>query len=81
MFAAFTDIVADIDTRGWYAPMLNVMDNKCSKAVKAHIRTNHMDIHLIPPHNHRVNDAKFAIATFKKDVISALATVNRNCPL
>jgi hypothetical protein len=40
-----------------------------------------MDINLVPPHNHRVNAAKRAIAIFKKHFISALATVNRNCPL
>jgi hypothetical protein len=40
-----------------------------------------MDIHLVPPHNHRVNTTKCAIATFKEHFISALATVDRNCPL
>jgi hypothetical protein len=42
---------------------------------------NHIDIHLIPPHNHRVNAAKHVIATFKENFISTLATVDRNCPL
>jgi hypothetical protein len=40
-----------------------------------------MDIHLVPPHNHRVNAAERAIATFKEHFISALATVDKNCPL
>jgi hypothetical protein len=40
-----------------------------------------MDIHLVPPHNHRINAAKCAIATFKEHFIVGLATVNRNCPL
>ncbi len=47
----FTDILATLNARG-YAPALNVMDNECSKAVEAHIRSNKMDIHLVPPHNH-----------------------------
>jgi hypothetical protein len=51
------------------------------KAIHAHIRSNHMDIHLIPPHNHRVNAAKRVIATFKEHYISALTTVDRNCQL
>jgi hypothetical protein len=80
MIAAFTDILANFNAQG-YAPTLNIMDNECSKVVKAHIQGNHMDIHLVPPHNHRVNAAKCAIATFKEHFISALPTVNRNCPL
>jgi hypothetical protein len=80
MIAAFKDILATLNNRG-YAPRLNVMDNECSKAVKAHIRRNNMDIHLIPPHNHRVNAAERAIRTFKEHFISALATVDKDCPL
>ncbi len=78
MIAAFTDILANLNTNR-YAPTLNVMDNECSKAVEAHIQINHIDIHLIPPHNHRVNAAKRVNATFKEHFISALATANRNC--
>jgi hypothetical protein len=51
MIAAFTNILTNLNACG-YAPMLNVMDNECSKAVEAHIRTNSMDIHLVLPHNH-----------------------------
>jgi hypothetical protein len=80
MIAAFTDILATLNDRG-YAPALNVMDNECSKAVEAHIRSKKMDIHLVPPHNHRVNAAKRAITTFKEHFISTLATVNKDCPL
>jgi hypothetical protein len=48
MIAAFTKILTDLNAYG-YAPTLNVMDNECSKAVKAHItRTKSMDIHLVP---------------------------------
>ncbi len=46
IIAAFADILADLNARG-YSSTLNVMDNECSKAVKAHIRSNHMDIHLV----------------------------------
>jgi len=80
MIAAFTDILATLIACG-YAPALNVMDNKCSKAVKAHIRSNKMDVHLVPPHNHRENVAECAITTFKEHFISALATVDKDCPL
>jgi hypothetical protein len=80
MIVAFKDILATLNTHG-YALTLNVTDNECSKAVEAHIRSNNMDIHLVPPHNHRVNAAERAIATFKEHFISALATVNKDCLL
>jgi hypothetical protein len=81
MIAAFKeDILATLNTHG-YVPTLNGMDHKCSKAVEAHIRSSNMDIHLVPPHNHRVNPAERAIATFKEHFISALATVDKDCPL
>jgi hypothetical protein len=40
-----------------------------------------MDIHLVHPHNHHVNAAKHAIATFKEHFIAGLAMVGRNYPL
>jgi hypothetical protein len=80
MIAAFTNILTNLNACG-YIPTLNFMDNECSKAVEAHITTNNMDIHLLPPHNHRVNAAERAIATFKEHFISALTTVDKDCPL
>jgi hypothetical protein len=80
MIAAFTGILANLNACG-YSPTLNVMDNECSKAVDAHIQSNHMDTHLIPPHNHRVDTTERTIAMFKEHFISALTTVNRNCLL
>jgi hypothetical protein len=77
MIAVFIDILANFNAR-WYALTLNIMDNECSKVVKAHIQSNHMDIHLVPPHNHWVNTAKHGIATFKEHFISALTTVDSN---
>ncbi len=80
MIAAFSDIFSTLAAHG-YAPTLNVRDNKCSKAVKAHIKVNKTNVHLVPPHNHRVNATERAIATFKEHFIVGLATVNKDCPL
>jgi hypothetical protein len=80
MNAVFTDILANLNTRR-YSPTLNIMANEFSETIEAHIQNNHMDIHLVPPHNHWVNAIKCAIATFKEHFISALATVGKNCPL
>jgi hypothetical protein len=80
MIVAFSDIFSTLAAHG-YVPNLNVMDNECSKAVEAHIGANKMNIHLVPPHNHPVNAAECAIATFKEHFIVGLATVDKNCPL
>jgi hypothetical protein len=77
---AFTDIFNVLRARQ-YQPALNVMDNKCLKAVEKHIHHNTVEIQLVPPHNHRVNVAKRAIGTFKEHFVAALATVDMNCPL
>jgi hypothetical protein len=77
--SAFTDIFAALRARN-YQLTLNVMDNKCSKAVERHIQNNTLDIQLVPPHNHRVNAAERAISTFKEHFVAALATIDMNCP-
>jgi hypothetical protein len=57
------------------------MDNECSTAVKNYIRSEKINIQLVPLHNHRVNAAERAIATFKEHFIAALATMDMHCPL
>jgi hypothetical protein len=80
MITAFTEVIATLRARG-YHPALNVMDNECSAAVEKHIKASKINIKLVPAHNHRVNAAKQAIATFKEHFIAALATVDKLCPL
>jgi hypothetical protein len=80
MITAFTKILATLAAHG-YKPTLNVTDNECSKTVEAYIKSNKMDIHLVPPHNHGVNATERAITTFKEHFITGLATVDKNCPL
>jgi hypothetical protein len=75
MVIAFTEVITTLKTRG-YHPTLNVMDNECSAAVEKYIRSENISIHLVPPHNHRVNAAEQAIATFKEHFIAVLATVD-----
>jgi hypothetical protein len=78
--AAFTEVFNILQVRD-YQPALNVMDNKCSKAVGKHTQSNKMEIQLVPPHNHRANATKRAIGTFKKHFVAALATADMLCPL
>jgi hypothetical protein len=80
MITAFTEVITTLCARG-YHPELNVIDNECSAAVEKHIKASKINIHFVPPHNHHVNAAKQAIATFKEHFIAALATVDKLCPL
>ncbi len=80
MITAFTEVITTLRARG-YHPALNVMDNECSAAVEKHIKASKINIQLVLPHNHHVNAAKRAIATFKEHFIAALAIVDKLCPL
>jgi len=80
MVTAFREVITTLKTGG-YCPALNVMDNECFAAVEKYIRSEQINIQLVPPHNHRVNAAERAIATFKEHFIAALATVDMHCPL
>ena len=80
MVTAFTKVITTLKTGG-YHPALNIMDNECSAAVKKYIRSEKINIQLVPPHSHQVNAAERAIATFKEHFIAALATVDMHCPL
>jgi hypothetical protein len=58
-----------------------MIDNKCSAAVNKYIWSKTINIKLVSPHNHRVNVAECAIATFKEHFIIALTIVDMLCPL
>jgi hypothetical protein len=58
-----------------------VLDNKCLAAMKACIKENNMDYKLIPPGQHRQNQAERTIQTFQAHIISILAGVNDKFPL
>jgi hypothetical protein len=77
---AFTDVITTLKTGG-YHPALNVMDNEYFATVEKYIRDEKINIQLVPPHNHRVNAAEQAIATFKEHFIAALTTVDMHCLL
>jgi hypothetical protein len=80
MVTAFTKVITILKAGG-YQPALNVMDNECSATIKKYIKSENINIQLVPPHNHRVNAAERAIATFKEHFIAALATMDTHCPL
>jgi len=80
MVTAFREVITILKTGGC-CPALNVMDNEFSAAVEKYIRSEQINIQLVPPHNHRVNATERAIATFKEHFIAALTTVDMHCPL
>ncbi len=59
----------------------HILDNKASKAFKELIRENELEYELVPPGNHRRNQAECAIQTFKAHFIVILARVDNKFPL
>jgi hypothetical protein len=57
------------------------LDNEASDAFKECITRNGMKYKLVPPGNHRLNQAERAIQTFKAHFISILAGVDDKFPL
>jgi hypothetical protein len=80
MVTAFNEVISTLKAGG-YTPSLNVMDNKRLAVVEKYIKSEKIGIQLVPPHNHRVNAAEHAIATFKEHFIAALATVDTHLPI
>ncbi len=56
------------------------LDNECLAAMKACIKDNNMDYKLVPPGQHRQNQAERAIQTFNAHFVSILAGVDNKIP-
>ena len=59
----------------------HTLDNKASDALKQYIRKQEIQFELVPPGNHRRNQAERAIQTFKARFIAILAGVDDKFPL
>jgi hypothetical protein len=79
MVQAFTNMITIPKSQG-YQPALKVIDNECSNTVKKYIWSKTIDIQLVSPHNHHVNAAEWAIATFKENFIASLSMFDTLCP-
>jgi hypothetical protein len=80
MVEAFQDIYTYLTERG-FKPKLNVMDNQCSRAVQAYIKSTGAEVQLVNPDDHWVNAAERAIQTRKNHWIAGMGTLDPNCPL
>ena len=58
-----------------------ILDNECSTALKSCIQGSGIEYELVPPVQHRRNQAERAIQTFKAHFISILAGINDKFPL
>ena len=59
----------------------HTLDNEASDALKQYIRKQEIQFELMPPGNHRRNQAERAIQTFKAHLIAILAGVDNKFPL
>jgi hypothetical protein len=59
----------------------HTLDNEASDALKQYIRGQQIQFELVPPGNHRRNQAERAIQTFKAHFIAILAGVDDKFPL
>ena len=57
------------------------MDNQATKVIKAYLTPREVALHLVEPHNHRVNAAERAIQTFKNCFVGALGTTDADFPI
>ncbi len=59
----------------------HTLDNEASDALKQYIRKQEIQFELVPPGNHRQNQAECAIQTFKAHFIAILAGIDDKFPL
>ena len=53
------------------------MDNKASTILKIKMKTMNIKYKLVPPSNHRANNAERAIKTFKNHFIAGLCSIDK----
>jgi hypothetical protein len=77
---AYKTYFEELTAKG-FKPKQNIMDNKATKHIENYLTKNKCKLQVMEPHNHRVNDAKCMIQTFKAAFIAALATTDSDFPL
>ena len=68
-------------SNGQDKPVVERIDNECSKEFRMLCKKLTITIELAPPGQHRTNAAERAIRTFKNHFISVLSTTDKNFPL
>ena len=73
---AFTSLTEDSKSQG-VNPCFHFMDNEASTALKLTMTTMNIKYQLLPPSNHRANNAERAIQTFKNHFIAGMCSVDK----
>ena len=79
MIRAFKENMEHLGDRG-FKLSFNIINNVASKAIRAYLKKEKVEIQLAEPHNHRVNAAERTIRTFKNHFIAGLCIGDRNSP-
>ena len=62
-------------------PRMQICDNKCPTAFKKFLRSEQVQLQLVPPYDHQTNPAEKAIDTWKSHFISRLASLPPTFPM
>ncbi len=62
-------------------PKHHILDNKWSEEFKTTIKGNNMTYQLVPPHDHRRNQAEKAIQIFKDHLVAILCKADKEFSL
>ena len=71
MIQDFTDLTEDLKSCG-IKPGFHLMDNEASTALNITMNNMNINYQLVPPSNHKSNNAERAIQTFKNHFVAGL---------
>ena len=71
MILAYQTLVDRLKEKGIH-PEMHLLDNECSKEMRAAITGNYMKYQLVPLNDHRHNIAEKGIQVFKDHFVSVL---------
>jgi hypothetical protein len=80
MVQAYQTLINCLNATGIF-PLEHILDNECSALFKQQIQLNKMTYQLVPPHDHRRNQAEKTIQTFKDHFVSILCGTDSSFPL
>ena len=80
MIRSFTYLTEDLKRRG-INPGFYFMDNEASAALNMTMTSMNITYQLVPPSNHKANNAERAIQNFKNPFISGLCSIDKDFQL
>ena len=80
MVIAFKSCYTELNVKGHH-PILHVLDNTHSRAVKQYITLEKTDLQFVDSYNHRVNTAEHGCKATQYHTIATLCTITTACPI